>query len=139
MRNSTLLFNNFAYNRLQLCKALEQLYFLAEGVSFIFNQTFCKKCAKLGKNIDLLVHFSAEKCTKIKLFAKSVLKSYRKINTYKYFIIHKSIFFIDRLLTETVSSLSFLFSKQGKAYKEGKKYINNFKGVKNVKNEIISK
>lgn len=109
-----------------------------EGVSFIFNQ-ICKKCTKLGKNIIFLVLFPAEKCTKIKLFAKSVLKSYRKINTYKYFIIHKPIFFIDRLLTETVSSLSFLFSKQGKAYKEGKKYINNFKGVNNVKNEIISK
>lgn len=132
MRNSTLLFNNFAYNRLQLRKALEQLYFLAEGVSFIFNQ-ICKKCTKLGKNIIFLVLFSAEKCTKIQFFAKSVLKSYRKINTYKYFIIHKSIFFIDRLLTEIVSSLSFLFSKQGKAYKEGKKYINNFKGVKNGK------
>lgn len=119
MRNSTL-FYNFAYNRLQLCKALEQLYFLAEGVSFIFNQ-ICKKCTKLGKNIALLVHFSAEKCTKINLYAKSVLKSYRKINTYKYFIIHKSIFFIDRLLTETVSSLSFLFSRQGKApYRESK-------------------
>lgn len=73
--------------------------------------------------------FPAEKCTKIKLFAKSVQNLDKEINTYKYFIIHKSIFFIDRLLTETVSSLSILFSKQGKAYKEGKKYINNFKGA----------
>ncbi|KLI53774.1 hypothetical protein, partial [Brachyspira hyodysenteriae] len=83
--------------------------------------------------------FPAEKCTKINLSAKSVQNLDKEINTHKYFIIHKSIFFIDRLLTEIVSSLSFLFSKQGKAYKEGKKYINNFKGVKNVKHEIISK
>lgn len=132
MRNSTL-FYNFAYNRPQTRISLEQVCFLVEGVSFIFNQ-ICKKCTKIGKNIIFLVLFPAEKCTKIKLFAKSVLKSYRKINTYKYFIIHKSIFFIDRLLTETVSSLSFLFSKQGKApYRESKKYINNFKGVKNEK------
>ena len=132
MRNSTL-FYYFAYNRPQTRISLEQVCFLVEGVSFIFNQ-ICKKCTKLGKNIIFLVLFSAEKCTKIKLFAKSVLKSYRKINTYKYFIIHKPIFFIDRLLTETVSSLSFLFSKQGKApYRESKKYINNFKGVKNGK------
>ena len=132
MRNSTL-FYNFVYNRPQTRISLEQVCFLVEGVSFI-----CKKCTKLGKNIALLVHFSAEKCTKINLYAKSVLKSYRKINTYKYFIIHKSIFFIDRLLTETVSSLSFLFSKQGKApYRESKKYINNFKGVKNGKRTNI--
>ena len=118
MRNSTLLFN-YANNRPHNSISLEQVCFL-EGVSFIFNQ-ICKKCTKLGKNIALLVHFSAEKCTKINLYAKSVLKSYRKINTYKYFIIHKSIFFIDRLLTETVSSLSFLFSRQGKApYRESK-------------------
>ena len=135
MRNSTI-FYNFAYNRPQTRISLEQVCFLVEGVSFIFNQ-ICKKCTKLEKNIGLLVLFPAEKCTKIKLFAKNVLKSYRKINTHKYFIIHKSIFFIDRLLTETVSSLSFLFSKQGKAYKEGKKYINNFKGVKNGKRTNI--
>ena len=131
MRNSTLLFN-YANNRPHNSISLEQVCFL-EGVSFIFNQ-ICKKCTKLGKNIALFIHLSAEKCTKINLSAKSVQILYKEVNTHKYFIIHKPIFFMDRLLTETVSGLSFLFSKQGKApYRESKKYINNFKGVKNGK------
>ena len=53
MRNSTL-FYNFAYNRPQTRISLEQVCFLVEGVSFIFNQ-ICKKCTKLGKNIIFYV------------------------------------------------------------------------------------
>ena len=103
--SNSLLFN-YVSNRPHNSISLEQVCSLTEGVSYIFNQ-ICKKCTKLEKKLELLVLFPAEKCTKIQFFAKSVLKSYRKINTYKYFIIHKSIFFIDRLLTEIVSSLSF--------------------------------
>ena len=62
MRNFTI-FYNFAYNRPQICISLEQVYFLIEGVSFIFNQ-ICKKCTKLGKNIIFLVLFPAAKRTK---------------------------------------------------------------------------
>lgn len=84
-----------------------------EGVSFISNQ-ICKKCTKLGKNIKFLLLFPPKKCTKINIFAKSVQKLDKKVNIHKYFIIHKSIFFIDRLLTETVSSLSFFISRKVK-------------------------
>lgn len=73
MRNS-LLFYNFAYNRPQTCISLEQVCFLVEGVSFIFNQ-ICKKCTKLEKNIALFVHLSA---------AKSCKKCKYKINTKSY-------------------------------------------------------
>ena len=72
MRNSTL-FYNFAYNRPQTRISLEQVCFLVEGVSFIFNQ-ICKKCTKLGKNIIFLVLFSATKSCKkckYKISAKS--------------------------------------------------------------------
>ena len=64
MRNSTL-FYNFAYNRPQTRISLEQVCFLVEGVSFIFNQ-ICKKCTKLRKNIIFLVLFSAAKSANTK-------------------------------------------------------------------------
>ena len=113
MRNSTL-FYNFDYNRPQTRISLEQVCFLVkEGVSFIFNQ-ICKKCTKLVKNIIFLVLFPAEKCTKIKLFAKSALKSDKKINTHKYFIIHNLPF--DRLLIfKRLVVCHFLFNNAGKA------------------------
>lgn len=109
MRNS-LLFYNFAYNRPQNRISLEQVCFLVEGVSFILN-TFCKKCTKSFKNLFFKVPFSAEKCTNNLISAKSVQNLDKEINTHKYFIIHKFIFFIDRLLTEKVSSLSFFVLK----------------------------
>lgn len=65
MRNSTL-FYNFAYNRPQTRISLEQVCFLVEGVSFIFNQ-ICKKCTKLVKNIIFSVLFPAAKSASIKL------------------------------------------------------------------------
>ena len=79
--SNSLLFN-YDSNRPHNSISLEQVCSLVEGVSY------CKKCTKLEKKLELLVLFPAEKCTKIKLFAKSALKSDKKINTHKYFIIH---------------------------------------------------
>ena len=104
MRNS-LLFNNFAYNRPRSFVSSSTNFL--EGVSFILN-TFCKKCTKSFKNLFFKVPFPAEKCTNSHSFAKSVQNS---DNTHKYFVIHKFIFFIDRLLTKKVSSLSFFLLK----------------------------
>ena len=84
-----------------------------EGVSFIFNQ-ICKKCTKLEKKLELLVLFPAEKCTKIKLFAKSVLKSDKEINTHKYFIIH-NLPFGRLLILKRLVVCQFLFNNAGKA------------------------
>ena len=89
MRNYLLL--NYASNSPHNSISLEQVCFL-EGVSYIFNQ-IRKKCTKLEKNIRLFVLFSAEKCTNNDIYAKSVLKLCKKINTNKYYIIHKFIFF----------------------------------------------
>lgn len=110
MSNFFTLFN-YASNRPHNSISLEQVCSLVEGVSYF---QICKKSTKLGKNIDLLVHFPAEKCTKIKLFAKSVLKSDKKINTHKYFIIHNLPF--DRLLIfKRLVVCHFLFNNAGKA------------------------
>ena len=107
MRNS-LLFNNFAYNRPHSFVSSSTSFL--EGVSFILN-TFCKKCTKSFKNLFFKVPFPAEKCTNNLISAKNVQNLDKEINTHKYFIIHKFIFFIDRLLTEKVSSLSFFVLK----------------------------
>lgn len=103
MRNS-LLFNNFVYNRPHSFVSSSTSFL--EGVSFILN-TFCKKCTKSFKNLFFKVPFSAEKCTNNLISAKSVQNL---DNTHKYFIIHKFTF-LDRLLTEKVSSLSFFVLK----------------------------
>ena len=113
LRNS-LYINYIAYNRPHSYVSSSTSFL--EGVSYIFNQ-IRKKCTKLEKNIRLFVLFPAEKCTNNDISAKSVLKLCKQINTNKYHIIHKFIFFIDRLLTEKVSSLSFLLFKKGKAIK----------------------
>lgn len=107
--SNSLLFN-YVSNRPHNSISLEQVCSLVEGVSYIFN----KKCTKLEKNLELLVLFPAEKCTKIKLFAKSVQKSDKKINTHKYFIIHNLPF--DRLLIfKRLVVCHFLFNNAGKA------------------------
>lgn len=109
LRNSFI--NYIAYNRPH-SHVSSSTSFL-EGVSYIFNQ-IRKKCTKLEKNISLFVHLSAEKCTNIKTFEKSVQYLNKEINTLKYFIIHKFLFFIDRLLTKQVNDLSFLLFKKVK-------------------------
>ena len=110
--SNSLLFN-YVSNRPHNSISLEQVCSLSEGVSYIFNQ-ICKKCTKLEKKLELLVLFPAEKCTKIKLFAKSVLKSDKEINTHKYFIIHNLPF--DRLLIfKRLVVCHFLFNNAGKA------------------------
>ena len=110
--SNSLLFN-YVSNRPHNSISLEQVCSLVEGVSYIFNQ-ICKKCTKLEKKLELLVLFPAEKCTNSNLFAKSVLKSDKKINTHKYFIIHNLPF--DRLLIfKRLVVCHFLFNNAGKA------------------------
>ena len=110
--SNSLLFN-YVSNRPQTRISLEQVCSLVEGVSYIFNQ-ICKKCTKLEKKLELLVLFPAEKCTNSNLFAKSVLKSDKEINTHKYFIIHNLPF--DRLLIfKRLIICHFLFNNAGKA------------------------
>ena len=60
MSNFFTLFN-YASNRPHNSISLEQVCSLVEGVSYF---QICKKSTKLGKNIDLLVHFPAAKRTK---------------------------------------------------------------------------